>query len=99
MTKVFREFEELGKEVLMHKYFYYVLNMPTISDQQYDELEIKYTKLAKTLPKEPPVHLIADWSELSWMSNGTVVGFPNEHPWTAEVRQYDAMRRARNRIK
>ncbi len=79
------EFEALGKEVLKHKYLYYVKSEPTITDYEYDMLELKYTNIAKTLPKEPEVHLIADWSELEWYTNGAVVDFPADHPWAEQI--------------
>lgn len=79
------EFEKLGKELLKHKYLYYVKAAPIISDYDYDMLEIKYTKMAKQLKIRPEVSLISDWDELEWMSNATVVDFPADHPWAEEV--------------
>ena len=79
------DFEKLGKELLKHKYLYYVKASPTISDYDYDMLELKYTKMAKQLKIRPEVSLISDWDELEWMSNATVVDFPEDHPWAKEV--------------
>lgn len=42
-----QEFIDLQKELLRHKYLYYVENKPEISDYDYDMLERKSFKLAK----------------------------------------------------
>ena len=81
-----REFESLGKEILKHKYLYYVKNTSEISDYDYDMLEKEYTDMAKTLENEPKIHLISEWDDLEWLgNNGAVVGFPENHPWSKEV--------------
>jgi len=43
------EFFELQKELLKHKYLYYVKSQPIISDYDYDMLEEKSLKFAKKL--------------------------------------------------
>lgn len=43
------EFIKLQKELLEHKYKYYVTNSPTISDYEYDMLERSSFTLAKSL--------------------------------------------------
>lgn len=43
------EFIKLQKELLEHKYRYYVLSMPTISDYEYDMLERSSFEIAKSL--------------------------------------------------
>ena len=43
------EFNELQKELLRHKYLYYELNSPVISDYEYDMLERKSFSMAKEL--------------------------------------------------
>lgn len=82
--------EIAGKELLKHKYLYYIVAEPAISDHEYDRLEVVYTQMAKEITVEPEVHLIADWNELhgpdgEWITNGAVVGFPHDHPWAAEI--------------
>jgi hypothetical protein len=42
-------FHELQKELIKHKYLYYVKSAPIISDYNYDMLEEKSLKLARTL--------------------------------------------------
>lgn len=42
-------FQELQKELLKHKYLYYVKSAPIISDYDYDMLEDKSLKLARKL--------------------------------------------------
>lgn len=79
-----KKFEELGKELLKHKYMYYRKGEPSLTDYEYDMLEDKYIKMAKSLKKEPAVHLIADWSELAICGGfhaACVVGYPETHPW------------------
>ena len=49
MPKETKEFIELQKELLKHKYFYYNLNSPTITDYEYDMLELESFKMAKKL--------------------------------------------------
>ncbi len=75
-------FEKIGKELLMHKYLYYIMAQPAISDYEYDMREREYVKLAEKIEQEPSVHLIADWNE-KWA--GTVIDFPESHPWASEV--------------
>lgn len=43
------QFIFLQKDLLQHKYNYYILNSPTISDYEYDMLELESFKLAKNL--------------------------------------------------
>jgi NAD-dependent DNA ligase len=49
MNKESLEFTALQKELLEHKYKYYVLNTPTISDYEYDMLERSSFEMAKSL--------------------------------------------------
>lgn len=80
------EFEKLGRELLKHKYLYYIKAEPEISDYEYDILEMKYTKMSLTIQEEPEVHLIADWENKEWLgNNGALVGYPHEHPWAKEL--------------
>ena len=79
------EFEEMGKQLLKHKYLYYIKAAPIITDYEYDMLERTYTRMAKALKHEPSIHLISDWDELDWLNNGAVVGFPHDHPWAQEI--------------
>jgi len=76
------KFEQLGRELLRHKYLYYIKCSPEISDYAYDMLERDYIKLAGDVQHEPTIHLIADWNE-KWA--GTVVDFPFTHPWAKET--------------
>jgi hypothetical protein len=48
-------------------------------------MELEYTKMAKQLKSKPEVSLISDWDELEWMTNATIVDFPENHPWAQEV--------------
>lgn len=80
-----RQFEVMGKQILMHKYLYYVKSAPIISDYDYDMMELEYTKMAKSLRMKPVVSLISDWNELEWMTNATIVDFPSSHPWAEEI--------------
>lgn len=43
------EFIELQKELLNHKYKYYITNNPTISDYEFDMLERSSFEMAKSL--------------------------------------------------
>lgn len=43
------DFIALQKELLWHKYLYYVVNSPTISDYQFDMLEESSFKMAREL--------------------------------------------------
>lgn len=43
------EFIKLQQELLQHKYNYYILDSPTISDYDYDMLELESFKMAKSL--------------------------------------------------
>lgn len=79
------EFEKIGRELLKHKYLYYIKASPIISDYEYDKLEVKYTQMAKELIERPSVSLISDWDELEWLNNATMVGFPTSHPWAQEI--------------
>lgn len=44
-----QEFITLQKELLKHKFLYYVKHEPILSDYDYDMLELSSYKLAKTL--------------------------------------------------
>lgn len=79
------KFEEMGKELLRHKYRYYVLARPTISDYEYDMLEWEYALAAKKLVEKPKISLIADWDFLEWQSCASLVGYPADHPWAKEI--------------
>ena len=77
------EFENLQKELLKHKYLYYVKAAPIISDYNYDMLEEKSRKLAKSLgfradkwegPEENEKH------HIHWM-----VDFDSNHALSAEI--------------
>ena len=46
-------FIRLGWLLLEHKYRYYILNSPTISDHEFDTLEAEYRKLAEILELPP----------------------------------------------
>jgi len=85
MTLAEKEFERLGKEILEHKYLYYIKANPTITDYDYDMLEVKYTKIAKSLEKEPGIHLINDWEHLEELNQACVIDFPAKHPWAKEI--------------
>lgn len=78
MTK----FEKLGREIIRHKYLYYIKATNEISDYEYDEMERLYVQLAKNIKKEPKNHIIADWNE-KWA--GTLIDFPHTHPWAKEL--------------
>lgn len=72
------EFLELQKELLMHKYLYYVKAKPSISDYDYDMLEDKSRKLAKKLgfrsdQWEGPTN--EEKNHIHWM-----VGYDDKHP-------------------
>lgn len=51
MSSVEKEIEALRKEIREHDYRYYVLNEPTISDYEYDQLMTKLTQLERKHPK------------------------------------------------
>lgn len=44
-----RKFNEITLELLMHKYRYYVLDNPSVSDYTYDMIERDWTKLGEKL--------------------------------------------------
>ena len=44
--------EDLENKIMAHRYLYYVLGKPIITDREYDELE----KRASILPPNSPVH-------------------------------------------
>lgn len=80
------EFEKLGRELLRHKYLYYVKAEPEISDYEYDMLERKYSRMSLSIKQEPAIHLVANWEEREWTpNNATVVDFPHDHPWAKEI--------------
>lgn len=45
--------KELRRECLVHRYLYYVLCTPVISDYEYDMLERKLGQLVESSPEEP----------------------------------------------
>jgi hypothetical protein len=84
------EFEKLGKEILMHKYLYYVLGKSALSDCKYDQLEEKYIDMAKSIKEEPSVHIVAEWEELSIMDGfhaSCLIGWPDTHVWANEAKE------------
>jgi len=77
------EFEQLQKDLLLHKYLYYVKSNPIITDYEYDILEEKSLKLAGKLgfradkwegPEED------EKDHIHWM-----VGFKTTHPLAKEI--------------
>lgn len=70
-AKLFKEWQEMAKILLGHKYWYYMENTQTISDYEYDVLEKKWEDLGRRIGKTrtPPF----------W------VGFDFRHPFAAEV--------------
>jgi NAD-dependent DNA ligase len=60
-------FEELTIQLLKHKYNYYILDSPTISDYDYDILERKWDKLGREL--EIDMDNYPNW-----------IGFDYKHP-------------------
>lgn len=55
----------LEEEVLVHRYLYYVLASPVISDFEYDKLE---QKARDTYPENSPVHSVGSCLESSYSS-------------------------------
>jgi len=43
-----RQIEQLRAEIRRHDYLYYVLNQPEVSDQRYDKLFAKESKMRST---------------------------------------------------
>ena len=80
-----QEFEKFGREILKHKYLYYIKNEPIISDYDYDMMERKYTDMARDIKIRPEVSMISDWAHLDWLHIATIVGFPEEHPWAKDI--------------
>lgn len=77
------EFYELQKELLKHKYLYYVKTAPIISDYTYDMLEEKSLKLAKQLGYRADKWEGPETNEkdhVHWM-----VDFDSSHPLAASV--------------
>ena len=83
MSKETDEFKQLQKELLKHKYLYYIKDQPIITDYEYDMLEDKSLKMARDLGFQ------ADkWEEptqeeryhVHWMA-----GFDENHPLAKEV--------------
>jgi hypothetical protein len=77
------EFNALQKELLKHKYLYYVKAQPIISDYDYDMLEEKSRKMAKVLgfsadKWEGPAE--DETEHVHWM-----VDFDYKHPLANEV--------------
>ena len=83
MDEVSANFLSLQRELLKHKYLYYVKSAPVISDYEYDMLEVKSKKLAKQLgfradEWEGPADDEKD--HVHWM-----VDFDKEHPMAKQV--------------
>ncbi|HBI00628.1 MAG TPA: hypothetical protein DDY18_03285 [Flavobacterium sp.] len=77
------EFELLQKELLKHKYLYYVKSAPIISDYDYDMMERKCYKMAKQLGFRADNWEGPEENEklhVHWM-----VDFDESHPWSQEV--------------
>jgi len=63
-SKAKREIERLKKELNKHNYYYYVLNKPTITDYEYDQLYKKLVELERKFPRlvtrDSPTQRIGD---------------------------------------
>lgn len=69
------EFDKVQLELIKHKYHYYILDAPLISDYEYDMLERQSYKLSRTLGfamdffegpqagEEDHVHFMVDFDE------------------------------------
>ncbi len=56
-----QRFIDLGWKLLEHKYRYYILSKPIISDYDYDMLEKEYEQLAIQLNEPPTVTDMVDF--------------------------------------
>lgn len=79
------EFEDIQKDLLKHKYLYYVKSAPVISDYDYDMMENESRKIAKRLgfradQWEGPAEDEKD--HVHWM-----VDFDENHPLAKDVIQ------------
>lgn len=54
----YRKWCELKAEITYHKYCYYELNSPDISDQEYDGLENRFNEFSKRLG------MVGSWVEV-----------------------------------
>jgi len=77
------DFEDIQKELLKHKYLYYVKAAPIISDYDYDMMERESRKIAKMLgfradEWEGPTP--EEVGHVHWM-----VDFDENHPFAAEI--------------
>lgn len=65
------KFQILSKQLYLHKYRYYILNNPIITDQEYDLMEFRYVKMAKNMGIEPEI--------------ANMIGFNRNHPYYNEL--------------
>lgn len=56
------KFIKLGWSLLEHKYRYYILNNPQISDHEFDQLESEYRNLAEQLELIPSASDMVDFN-------------------------------------
>lgn len=66
--------EKLGREILEHKYRYYILANPSISDTEYDLLEREYKKMLIDAGLDPLEDSIYGMVGYSW-----------DHPWSKKI--------------
>lgn len=66
-----KQFEDLGKKLYKHKYHYYELDSPSITDQEYDMLERDYVQMAEDLGKDPEI--------------SNMIGFDKNHRYFEEL--------------
>ena len=66
-------FQDVGKRLLKHKFNYYVSNIHSIEDSEYDYVERYYEAVAEDLGLEPEIV--------------NMVGFNPNHPWSMELLQ------------
>lgn len=69
------KFEQLTIDLFCHKYLYYELNQPIISDYDYDMLERKWAKLGQEL------------GLLSEDDTMPCIGFDEKHPMAAKGKE------------
>jgi DNA ligase (NAD+) len=50
-TRVLRELEQLHREIEEHRYFYFVLNKPTIPDAEFDRLFLRLEEIERQYPE------------------------------------------------
>ena len=58
----------LGWKILEHKYRYYLLDAPIISDYEYDQLDLEYRRLAEDLGEEPTASDMVGFDPSRWSS-------------------------------